>query len=254
VEYWERQHSSHVAIMDDGPSLSGMSRGHQRRRYDQRRQAWADENGLRLVILDYRGFETGPSGRLVREVERDRRAVANALRASGALDEPSRTKPDQPDITGAAGAGCFLCRLAQGDPALHAHSIVWQDRDLIALLHPWPAVYGHVVVAPKAHIEHVTGNQTLHEYLRQQRVVYALAEAVRLALRPERVYVLSLGSRHDTRHVQWDVVPCPPGVLPEEQQLALLDVVRRGVLHLTTEESHDLVARLQANLPGWMQR
>lgn len=66
VEYWERQHSAPVAIMDEGPTLSGVSRGDQRRLYDQRRQGWADANGLRLLILDYRGFETDERGRLRR--------------------------------------------------------------------------------------------------------------------------------------------------------------------------------------------
>src|SRR5512139_2793547 len=51
VEYWERQHSAPVPFMDEGLTISGVSRGHQRRLYDQRRQTWAEINGMRLVIL-----------------------------------------------------------------------------------------------------------------------------------------------------------------------------------------------------------
>jgi hypothetical protein len=40
---------------------------------------------LRLVILDYRGFESDKYGRLVRDPARDRQLVAEALQAAGVL-------------------------------------------------------------------------------------------------------------------------------------------------------------------------
>ncbi len=79
IEYWEKQHSAPVPIMDEGLTVSGMSRGHQRRLYDQRRELWARANGLRFVVLDYRGFETDDQGRLRRMLERDMHIVAEAL-------------------------------------------------------------------------------------------------------------------------------------------------------------------------------
>jgi hypothetical protein len=94
VEYWETQHSAPIAIMDEGMTISGVSRGHQRRLYDQRRQAWASANGLKLVILDHRGFETGAQGRLERNPTRDRQIVAAALRAAGVIHEPDRARFD----------------------------------------------------------------------------------------------------------------------------------------------------------------
>ncbi len=114
-------------------------------------------------------------------------------------------------------------------------------------------MYGYVLVAPVAHREQVSGDFTLHQYLGLQRVVHALAEAVRLALRPERVYVLSLGSQQANAHVHWHVVPCSPGVPVEEQQLALLDAEKRGVLQLSPEEAEGLVSQLRAHLPAWMK-
>src|SRR5512137_1720302 len=80
VEYWERQHSAPVQFMDEGPTVSGVSRGHQRRLYDQRRQMWAEANGHQFVILDYRGFETDERGQLRRQPARDREIIAAALR------------------------------------------------------------------------------------------------------------------------------------------------------------------------------
>ncbi len=50
------------------------------------------------------------------------------------------------------------------------------------------------------------------------------------------------------------MVPCPPGVPFEEQQLALLDKEKRGILALEPEEAVALVERLRAHLPAWMRR
>ena len=76
---------------------------------------------------------------------------------------------------------------------------------------------------------------------------------MRKATRPARVYLLSLGSQEANAHVHWHIVPCPPGLPFEEQQLALLDTGERGVLALSHEEGGDLAARLRAQLPGWMR-
>ena len=253
VEYWEKQHSAPVPIMDEGESVSGVSRGHQRRLYDQRREQWAAANGLRFVILDYRGFEADEQGRLRRDPARDRQAVADALRAAGAIHEPSRSALDREAYLRHVATGCFICRLVRSGGEPDPHHVLWQGQKAIAFLNRWPSVYGHVLVAPTAHIEQVTGDATLHEYLSLQRIIYAVGEAVRQALRPERVYVLSLGSQQANAHVHWHVVPCPPGVPLEEQQLALLDARRRGVLELDVEEGQALVRLLRTHLPEWMR-
>lgn len=253
VEYWERQHSAPVPIMDDGYTVSGVSRGHQRRLYDQRRQTWAEANGMRLVVLDYRGFETDGQGRLQRDPGRDRQIVASALRAAGAVAEPARMTFDIDAYHQEVAQGCFICRLVEGDPALPHHHVIWRGSDAIAFLDRFPTVYGYTLVAPIAHHEQVTGDFTLHQYLGLQRALHAIAEAVRLALRPERVYVLSLGSQQANAHVHWHIVPCPPGTPFEEQQLALLDREREGVLRLSREEGEMLAGQLRSHLPGWMR-
>ena len=253
VEYWEIQHSAPVPIMDQGTTVSGISRGHQRRLYDQRRQSWADANGLRLVVLDYRGFETDEQGRLRRQPTRDRRIIADALQAAGVLAEPRRTDLDMDAYLKEVSKGCFICRLVKGDPSLAQHHVIWRDPDTIVFLNRYPTTYGYALVAPIAHREQVTGDFTLHEYLVLQRVIHGVAEAVRETLRPERVYVLSLGSQQANAHVHWHVVPCPPGLPLKEQQLSLLDAGKRGVLQLTSEEGQELAAQIREHLPKWMQ-
>jgi ATP adenylyltransferase len=253
VEYWERQHSSPVTIMDDGTTVSGVSRGHQRRLYDQRRQAWADANNMRLVILDHRGFETDSQGRLRRDPARDLRIIAEALRTAGVPSAPQRASLDQDAYLHEIAKGCFVCRLVEGDPTLAQHHIVWQNNEAIAFLNRFPTVYGYVLVAPITHLEQVSGDFSLYQYLSLQRIVHAVAEAVRHALKPERVYILSLGSQEANAHVHWHVVPCPPGVPLEQQQLALLDASQNGVLQLEPQEGAALAARLRDNLPPWMQ-
>jgi diadenosine tetraphosphate (Ap4A) HIT family hydrolase len=84
-------------------------------------------------------------------------------------------------------------------------------------------------------------------------VVHAVAEAIRQALEPERVYVLSLGSQQAVAHVHWHVVPCPPGLAYTEQQLALFDVKERGTVQFKQEDGEELVAQLRAQLPSWMR-
>jgi diadenosine tetraphosphate (Ap4A) HIT family hydrolase len=253
VEYWERQHSASVPIMDEGMTISGVSRGDQRRLYDQRRQMWANANNMRLVILDYRGFETDQQGRLLRDPMADRRIVADALRAAGVISEPRRRHLDMETYLEEVRQGCFLCRLIQDDPTLPAHHIVWRNEDAIIFANRFPTVYGYLLVAPVTHLEQVSGDFSLVQYLALQRVVHAAAEAVRQALVPERVYLLSLGSQQANAHVHWHIVPCPPGVPFEEQQLALIDATRKGILELSPEEGEELVALLRRHLPPWMQ-
>jgi diadenosine tetraphosphate (Ap4A) HIT family hydrolase len=214
---------------------------------------WAEANGHQFVILDYRGFETDERGQLRRQPTRDREIIAAALRAAGVGAGGVRQTFDLKGYLREIGDGCFICRLAQRDPTLPAHHVIWRDDETIVFLNRFPTVYGYTLVAPVAHREQVTGDFSLHQYLALQRVVHAVAEAIRQALKPERVYVLSLGSQPANAHVHWHVVPVPPGMPLEQQQLALLDAAERGTLQLGPEEGETLVAQLRSHLPSWMK-
>ena len=81
VEFHEPQHSRPVGLFDKRSTVSGISRGEQRRRYDDLRRAVLPANGLDLVILDFSEFEHTPAGRLMR-TQRDRAVIAQRLAQS----------------------------------------------------------------------------------------------------------------------------------------------------------------------------
>jgi histidine triad (HIT) family protein len=53
------------------------------------------------------------------------------------------------------GGPCFVCGVVGGDPEHAGEPIVYEDDAHIAFLDRYPTVYGKVLGAPKAHIEHV---------------------------------------------------------------------------------------------------
>lgn len=135
---------------------------------------------------------------------------------------------------------CFICEFIAGNPAF-AHQEVWEDAGSVVFLGKYPTLFGRTIVAPKAHVEGVTGDFTERSYLDLQRVIYWVAEGMREQLDPERIYVLSLGSRQANAHVHWQVAPLPRGLPLEEQQYHAL-MHEYGVLNLTPEVIADLKA------------
>ena len=141
---------------------------------------------------------------------------------------------------------CFICEMIAGNPA-YAHEIVYEDDIALAFLNRYPPLYGYVLVAPRDHREQVTGDFTPEEYLALQRVIYRAAEAVRRVVKPERVYILSLGSQQGNKHVHWHIAPLPFGVPFEQQQLEALNI-KDGFLQLSAEETSALAVQLREAL------
>jgi len=141
---------------------------------------------------------------------------------------------------------CFICEMVARNPA-YTHEIVYEDDRAIVFLNKYPPLYGYVLVAPREHREHVTGDFTPAEYLALQQIIYRVAEAVRRVIKPERVYILSLGSQQGNKHVHWHIAPLPFGVPFEEQQLEALSL-KSGILQLSTEELSTLAAQLREAL------
>jgi len=141
---------------------------------------------------------------------------------------------------------CFLCEIVAGNPE-YTHHLVYDDDVAIAFLNKYPTVYGYTLVAPKEHREQVTGDFSAEEYLELQRVIFRVAEAVRLSTEAERVYILSLGSQQGNSHVHWHIAPLPPGVPFEEQQLAALSI-KLGILDLSEEVMADLAGRISQSM------
>ena len=83
VEYYERQHTETVKFFDRKMTVSGVSRGEQRRIYDERRRTELPKHGIRLVILGYSDF--GTSKKLLRNHDKDIEVVKIALKAKGII-------------------------------------------------------------------------------------------------------------------------------------------------------------------------
>lgn len=66
VEYHERQHRERVGFFDDKPTVSGVPRGEQRRRYDERRADLLPRHGYSLVVLEVDEFAHDRAKRLLR--------------------------------------------------------------------------------------------------------------------------------------------------------------------------------------------
>lgn len=139
---------------------------------------------------------------------------------------------------------CFICQIVARNPDYPAH-IVYEDDIAIAFLDKYPSLYGWTLVAPREHREQVTADFAVAEYLELQRILYKVTEAIRQELGAERMYLLSLGSNQGNSHVHWHIVPLPPGVPYEEQQLA---VFKKGVLRIPEEEKASFAARIRPQL------
>ena len=78
-------------------------------------------------------------------------------------------------------------------------------------------------------------------------MVHAAGRALVAEVETERLCVLSLGSLQGNRHVHWHLVPLPPGVPYEQQQVAAL-APDRGYLDIPAEEEADLARRLRIGM------
>lgn len=138
---------------------------------------------------------------------------------------------------------CFICELVRGNPEFF-HHVFHEDEEAIAFLNKYPTLYGYSLVAPRRHVEQVTGDVSYREYEALQRVVYQAGEAIRAVVPTERLYVLSLGSERGNRHVHWHLAPLPPGIPFQDQQFRALD--RADCLQIPDAEMAALAERLRA--------
>jgi diadenosine tetraphosphate (Ap4A) HIT family hydrolase len=114
-------------------------------------------------------------------------------------------------------------------------------------LNKYPTLFGYVLVAPLRHVEQVTGDFTEPDYLDLHRLIYRTSEAIREILEPERVYVLSLGSKAANAHVHWHIAPLPPDVPLEQQQFYAL-MQEHGVIAASALALEEFAAALRTRL------
>ena len=93
---------------------------------------------------------------------------------------------------------CFICEMVAG---CKPHHIIYEDDRSVVFLNKYPTLYGYTLVAPRDHREHVTSDFSMEEYLTVQKLIYAVAEAIKKVVPTERMYILSLGSQQGNSHV-----------------------------------------------------
>ena len=141
------------------------------------------------------------------------------------------------------GVRCFVCAFLDGDPDYN-HELLYDDGEHAAFLARDPVLTGYALVVPKRHVEDVVNDLTPEAYLRLQSAVHVVARAVSDVVRPERTYLLSLGSMQGNAHVHWHVAPLPPGVPYERQQYHAL-MHENGYLPHTAAEMAELAAQIR---------
>jgi hypothetical protein len=81
IEYRERQHTEPVKLFDRRETVSGVSRGEQRKLYDQRRRDVLPEHGIQLIEIGYDDFKYDSSKRIIRDKKRDLEVVKRHLKS-----------------------------------------------------------------------------------------------------------------------------------------------------------------------------
>lgn len=79
VEYREKQHLQPVGFMDKRITISGISRGEQRKIYDRRKEQWSAENNVNLLIVNYGDLAHKANGRLMRTPDFDKLAISRLI-------------------------------------------------------------------------------------------------------------------------------------------------------------------------------
>ncbi|HUR49821.1 MAG TPA: hypothetical protein VMY88_09905 [Acidimicrobiales bacterium] len=141
-------------------------------------------------------------------------------------------------------AACYVCELLAGNPE-YFHHVAHRDEIAVVYLCKYPSLWGHLMVAPIEHKEHLVGDFAPDEYANLQAVVYRAGRALTAVIETERLYLLSLGSQQGNRHIHYHLVPLPPGVPYEDQQLAAM-AVSKGFLDPPFEEMERLAAAIGA--------
>lgn len=80
IEYRERQHTEEVKFFDKRLTGSGISRGEQRKKYDQLRRDILPQHKIKLIDLDYHLFKHTSQKRLLRAKNFDIEVLENILK------------------------------------------------------------------------------------------------------------------------------------------------------------------------------
>ena len=102
VEYRERQHTESVPHFDKRQTISGVTRGEQRRIYDQRRRDVLKKHGIKLIEISCFDLEHKGRGRLLRNRESDLNTIKAILNNSAVVIRENKkvilTEQNEPNL------------------------------------------------------------------------------------------------------------------------------------------------------------
>ncbi|MCI9030719.1 MAG: hypothetical protein HFJ90_11060 [Muribaculaceae bacterium] len=81
IEYHESQHTESTPFFDKKQTVSGVSRGEQRQKYDQLRQEVLPKHGINVVVIPYTAF--GSTKKIVRNPQSDKLTIMRILKENG---------------------------------------------------------------------------------------------------------------------------------------------------------------------------
>lgn len=81
IEYNEKQHTESVALFDKKKTISGVSRGEQRKIYDNRRAEVLPQHGIEFVVISYDDFEYDGRKRIKRSRNHDLEMIKKKLKS-----------------------------------------------------------------------------------------------------------------------------------------------------------------------------
>jgi histidine triad (HIT) family protein len=86
--------------------------------------------------------------------------------------------------------GCVMCALAQGHADL---PFIAQNEHAVVLLDRFACRYGHLMVIPRLHVEHLS-QLPWPVFSDVQRLTFEAAQAIDACLKPARVFTATLGA------------------------------------------------------------
>lgn len=150
-------------------------------------------------------------------------------------------------LLGAAG-GCVMCALARGDSGA---PFIAESRHSVVLLDRFACRFGHLMVIPRSHVEHLSG-LSWELFADVQRLCFEAARAIDRHLAPARVFTASLGAAVELpmtySHYHMHVIP----VFETDERARPARVLSwsEGVVVYADAEARQISEALRAAWPG----
>lgn len=134
-----------------------------------------------------------------------------------------------------SGPGCFLCRGAKLPDLIH------QTQDFIVVLDAWPACAGHVILAPKRHVEtlsQLTDDQAKKFIILTKR----LDKALRKIFNPFKIAIVSASAF--VHHFHFHIIP-----IPNEEMMWDFKYLRKDrIIKYTPAQKKRIIKKIKALL------